>query len=479
MKRKDGMLLQGLLMLAFALVVHEASAQTWEKYKAPRITEKNEVHETRYDYSDLARKITAGAQGDYQKIRAIYQWICENIAYDTSYKIYTADECIDQKKGVCQAYCELFYQIAEAAGVKVEIISGKAKDVEGKIDKDGHVWLFAYTAPNRGILMDPTWGAGYTRGRKFERRKNCWVWFDVLPEWMLLRHFPDDQSYQLVDNPITWQEFLAMPLVDTSWVEYGVDCMTLYKMARSRNLSLPMLYNGGEGEVELIEFPRQKTLRIGEFYTFRIKMKNNRQFAIINNTIYCETPEWQDEGNGIYSIRFMPRETDKVKFSLKDPASNYWNTVTKYTVEQPTAADWKKVEQFYPLSMPEVKQVKNLSPELWKQTGIDEHQLLKFIRENNLKELPVLYNGTEKCLRIVSVPMNKYLRSGQSYTFQFYPQSGIRWALVNNKEWHENFQVSSDGMYTITVTPASGKLILYVYFKENESYWTCLGYKVK
>ena len=80
------------------------------------------VHDSHYDYSEVAKSITATCEDDYQKIRAIYKWICDNIAYDTSYSIYSADNCWDAKKGVCQAYCELFYQIAKAANVKAEIV---------------------------------------------------------------------------------------------------------------------------------------------------------------------------------------------------------------------------------------------------------------------------------------------------------------------------------------------------------------------
>ena len=469
----------GLLLLMFALGTFQSYSQTWEKYKAPKIDNKVVVHDTRYDFTDFARKITAGAHSDYQKIRAIYQWICNNIEYDTSYKIYTADECVDARKGVCQAYCELFYQLATAIGVKVEIINGKSKDPKGRIGQMGHAWLFAYTGYNRGILLDPTWGAGYVNDGKFSKRANCWVWFDVAPEWMLLTHYPDDQSYQLISNPISWQEFLSLQPMDDSWLEYGLDGMTLYKIAKNRNQYLPKVYTGGEGEVELIDFPRQKSLRIGEFYTFRIRMKNNRQFAVINNSIYCRTQEWQNEGNGIYSVNFMPRETGNVEFSLKDVSTDYWHYIIEYNVEQPTNADWDKVERYYPLSLPEVKQVKNLHVDLWKQAGIDEQQMLRHIRNNQVKELPILYSGKGQRLRIVSVPMNKLLIANRSYTFSFYPQSGIRWALVNNNIWHKNFQVESDGKHTMTLAPASGKLILYVQFREGESYWTCLEYEVR
>ena len=122
---------------------------------------------THYDYTNLSRSITKGCKTDYDKVRAIYKWMCDNIEYDTSYKIYDADNCFDNRKGVCQAYCNLFYNMAKSIGIKVEIISGISKDSYGNIGSTGHSWLFAYVEDNYGILLDPTWGAGSVSNGKF------------------------------------------------------------------------------------------------------------------------------------------------------------------------------------------------------------------------------------------------------------------------------------------------------------------------
>lgn len=60
--------------------VFSADGQFTDYYKQP-IGEKGfYVHETRYDYSKVAKTITAGCTSDYQKIQAIYRWICANIS---------------------------------------------------------------------------------------------------------------------------------------------------------------------------------------------------------------------------------------------------------------------------------------------------------------------------------------------------------------------------------------------------------------
>ena len=468
-----------IMVMTLCFYTSQASAQGSNLYKVQKSDSEANIHETKYDFSDFAQKITAGANGNYQKIKAIYQWICENIDYDTSYSIHDADQCVEKQRGVCQAYCELFYYLAKAVGVQVEIISGKSKDDDGNIGRMGHAWLFAYTKQNQGILLDPTWGAGYVENGQFHRRKNCWIWFDVSPEWMILSHYPDEQSDQLLSIPVSWKDFLSMPAVNDSWLEYGVDSKELSRMARKRNLTLPRVYSGGEGEIELIDFPRSKTLRIGQFYKFRIKMMSRRDFSVWNKNISCKKNEWKNEGNNIYSTSFMPRETGELSLSLKADGSNYWNNVVKYDIEQPTKADWKKVEEHYPLSLPEMKNVKNLDEEKWNSVGINGHQLLMHIREGNVKELPIIYDGKGQRFTIISFPMNKYLKAGQSYTFSFRPLAGMRWALVNNKQWHKDWQTMSDGTLSMTIIPTTGSLLLYTQLKDGENYWSCIEYEVR
>ena len=178
---------------------------------------------SKYNYVPLATEITAGCNTDFEKIKAICQWICEHIAYDTSYKIRTADECLKKQKGVCQAYCELFYLLAKAVGVRVETIEGKAKDQTGFVNPSGHGWLFAYTRDSYGIFIDPTWGAGSVMGTEFVREENIWMWFNVSPEWMIMTHFPNDASCQLVEKTVTEKEFLAFPPIKLVWMDYGLD----------------------------------------------------------------------------------------------------------------------------------------------------------------------------------------------------------------------------------------------------------------
>ena len=76
------------------------------------------------------------------------------------------------------------YSFTDNVSYGTEDVNGITKDFDGNIS-DGHGWIFAYTKKNYGILLDPTWGAGSVNGNEFTKSNDCWMWFNVSPEWMM------------------------------------------------------------------------------------------------------------------------------------------------------------------------------------------------------------------------------------------------------------------------------------------------------
>lgn len=447
-------------------------------YKKPVFGHNIYVLNSNYNYVNVAHSITKGCNTDYEKICAIYKWICDNIEYDTSYEIHDADNCFKYKRGVCQAYCNLFYYIAKSIGIRVEVINGKSKDFNGRIGSSGHAWIFAYTHENYGILIDPTWGAGSVNGNTFVKNENCWIWFNIDPKWMILSHFPDDDSYQLLENKISLQKFYSMKPVNSIWIEYGLNLDDIYDKVIGDQLEMPEFYTANEGKIELLDMPMQESVKIGQFYYFRVKMLKDSNLAIINDDMFITKEEWQYEGDGIYSINFMPRNYDDVTVSVKEDYEDTWWSVFKYSMDYPTQNDWNNLRNYYPLESPEMANVKNLYVKEWKAADIDEFRLYQLIVNNNVKELPVFYTNMGENLKIVSVPMTNKLKKGNAYTFSFYPQKGETWAVINEGAWYTDWNVSSDGMLTITVRPENyGKLNISV-LKDDGLYHACLGYKI-
>lgn len=177
------------------------------------------------DIQDEAIRIVGDAITVEEKARAIYNWICDNISYDTTRQIHDAEACYRTRMGVCQAYCELFCLMADAVGVTSDVIVGKTKDQEGKICDDAHSWVFVYTHAYEGILIDPTWGAGSVDGVSFIRSHDHSKWFDVSPYWMVFSHLPNNPCWLRLDMTVTKEQFAQLPVVEMTGENNGRDVL--------------------------------------------------------------------------------------------------------------------------------------------------------------------------------------------------------------------------------------------------------------
>ena len=61
--------------------------------------------------------------------------------------------------------------------------------------------------------MDPTWAAGIVNGNKFVFSYNP-LWFDVDPYIMASVHFPDNEIFQYLNVPVTFEQFKVLEPLD-------------------------------------------------------------------------------------------------------------------------------------------------------------------------------------------------------------------------------------------------------------------------
>ena len=119
---------------------------------------------TNYIQNTVLPQLSLGGKTTYQKVQAIYNWITANVKYDYShlndpaYRLqYTAYAAAVQKKAVCQGYANLFYRLANDAGIDCRIITGKAYN--GTQTED-HAWNIVRMEDEKYYCLDATWDAG-------------------------------------------------------------------------------------------------------------------------------------------------------------------------------------------------------------------------------------------------------------------------------------------------------------------------------
>ena len=443
------------------------------------------VYPSKEDYSALAESIVAGRTNAQDKVRAIYAWICKNIAYDTTYTIYHADKCYAARRGVCMAYSELFYYIAKCVGIKSRVIVGPSKDHKGVIDLRGHAWVYVYI-DGKGMLLDPTWGAGSVTNGEFRHNKYIWSWYDVDPKLMIMTHFPKDERFQFLPTPITFEEFKMMIPASAEWAIHKFDINRLFPLARRGRLELPQVHGGTEGPiVELLEFPLHRNLIVGRSYTFRIKIVDRRYNLYLNN--YRKTVEldqWQDEGDGVYYLRYTVKDRANVEIICRNINSNELHYILLYT-EPDSLKEQLENDKDNPLRRSEFKHVGNLMYWEWSAAGISPESLAQIIREQRIEALPMFCSYTGEMLRIVDVPMRYKLKAGQSYTIRYYPSGNQEWALIehgqegdSSKIWHHVTERSSDGMLSITFTPTKIGALYLSFCDDGKVYHASLVYDI-
>ena len=122
------------------------------------------------EVSNLLKSLDLSNKTDYQKVKAIYDYICSNVTYDhdnlndESYSLkYTAYAALINKTAVCQGYASLFYRLALGAGVDTRVISGEAGGP--------HAWNIV-KLNGKYYNLDSTWDAGRSTYAYFLKNTN-------------------------------------------------------------------------------------------------------------------------------------------------------------------------------------------------------------------------------------------------------------------------------------------------------------------
>jgi hypothetical protein len=161
----------------------------------------------------LHSNLVVKANSDEEKLRAFYQWICQNINYDV--KEWTSpsgdwmkqepDEVLKRRLAICHGYSELFKALCELSDIPCHLVSGYTKK-QNRFQPEGHTWNVVYLN-NEWFHVDATWGAGGIESNGKYVRYYDESYFLSNPKKFLSEHFPFDPAWQLIDFPISLEQF--------------------------------------------------------------------------------------------------------------------------------------------------------------------------------------------------------------------------------------------------------------------------------
>jgi hypothetical protein len=178
----------------------------------------------------LAHDLTKDLHTDREKIRAIYRWVTQNVAYDVgamgnAVTLMRQDphSVLERRKAVCDGYTFLVGTLARMAGLQAELVDGHAKGLgvdDGELG-GSHSWDVV-KVDGEWKLVDATWGAGDIINGRFVRRFREFF-FLTPPEALIWTHFPTNAQWQLLPTPVSASEFRRQPMPQRDFFELGFD----------------------------------------------------------------------------------------------------------------------------------------------------------------------------------------------------------------------------------------------------------------
>lgn len=124
----------------------------------------------------LSNEICAGLTDPYEKVKAVYTWMVQNIAYD--YDFYNGKdvpteplEVLDNRLTICDGYARLTAALLQAQGIPALYISGF-------VGREGHAWNAAFVG-GRWVYLDSTWGRRLATGANDTSFEVDYKYFDM------------------------------------------------------------------------------------------------------------------------------------------------------------------------------------------------------------------------------------------------------------------------------------------------------------
>lgn len=271
----------------------------------------------------LARYITASYSSEADRARAAFVWVARHIRYDVANQFLleyerepavVVQETLDQRRGVCRHYAELYSALANQAGVLTYVVPGY-----GSLrDAVGHAWC-ASRIGGQWQLMDPTWAAGRVVNNQFVFQLHN-EYFRMSPQQAIELHMPFDPLWQLLPAPRTPEQFqqgLAPPTPRPAFAY--ADSIALYTQQntaqRLRAANRRIAQNG---------------VRNGLIFSY-LANNRNREENLHIGTYNEALQEYNQGADGLnafvefYNHQFSPHQTDDELRQLLPPIAAHFD----------------------------------------------------------------------------------------------------------------------------------------------------------
>ena len=189
-------------------------------------------------------------------VKALHDWICDNIAYDVD--MYFSgkpskqdyESVLKKKKALCSGYTNLMTQMCLLANIEAIGIEGYSKGFgyTGELgNQPDHAWN-AVKMNAKWQLIDVTWDAGYVDYKTFIKKYST-EWLTRTPSQFSFSHLPQKDEYQYLTEPKSREQFVREPYIPGIFFDYGLALgkeapAYTNELSESRNFDFKLMKQG-------------------------------------------------------------------------------------------------------------------------------------------------------------------------------------------------------------------------------------------
>lgn len=176
---------------------------------------KNTPIELISDKTSLISYLIDPFQSEYEKARVLFKWITHFISFDSvsnsldNKDILNLELILSNRVACSRGFSFLFSSLASLSGLDVAIIRGTLKDGYLPLSnsrKLNHSWN-AIKIDGYWKLIDTTLGSGTINEYGVYQSRFEDFYFLVNPQHLIHSHFPEDPSWQLLNPPVSWNDY--------------------------------------------------------------------------------------------------------------------------------------------------------------------------------------------------------------------------------------------------------------------------------
>ena len=216
-----GPLVKNLLLIIMGILAFELHAQT-NYLDTLSKSERKEFHSIQkfvnetsatklYDIHELAPHLTERYDHDLMKVRAIFLWITKNIKYNMTaflkndLKGQGIEHVMQTRLAICEGFSNLFSALCNQVGIENKKLVGYSKGYGYRPGQrfivSNHSWN-SVKIEQEWYLVDASWSSESTSSKTIGKE-----YFLIAPNEFLKDHLPEDPTWQLLETPISLEDF--------------------------------------------------------------------------------------------------------------------------------------------------------------------------------------------------------------------------------------------------------------------------------